>query len=97
MMDIMKNAMPVLAVISALTGLTVEALKKIFTELKLEYKSNVLAAIVSVIITLAYCGGYVVLAGESITAPLVVNAIVLMFLSWLTAMLGYDKIKQTLS
>lgn len=96
MFDIIKNAMPVLAIISILTGLIVEALKKCLDEFKVTYKANLLAALVAIVLSLGYCCGYIVLTGATLTGELVVNGIVLILMSWLTAMLGYDKIKQTL-
>lgn len=52
-----------LALISVLTSLTVEAIKKILNEKKVEYSSNLLAVIVSTILTVALCVGYALYFG----------------------------------
>ena len=83
-----------LALISALTSLTVEAIKKILNEKKVEYSSNLLAVIVSTILTVALCVGYTLYFGEPFTIQKVIVMIALVFLSFLSATVGFDKIKQ---
>lgn len=81
-----------LAIISVLTSLTVEALKKLLGDRK--YSSNLLAVIVAVILTLAISIGYLVYTGTAVTAQIIVTIIALTFLSFLSATVGFDKIKQ---
>jgi len=83
-----------LALISVLTSLTVEAIKKILNEKKVEYSSNLLAVIVSTILTVALCVGYTLYFGEPFTIQKVIIMIALTFLSFLSATVGFDKIKQ---
>ena len=85
-----------LALISVLTSLTVEAIKKILNEKKVEYSSNLLAVIVSTILTVALCVGYTLYFGEPFTIQKVIIMIALTFLSFLSATVGYDKIKMLL-
>lgn len=81
-----------LAIISVLTSLTVEALKKLLGDRK--YSSNLLAVIVAVILTLAISIGYLVYTETAVTAQIIVTIIALTFLSFLSATVGFDKIKQ---
>jgi len=83
-----------LAAISALTSLTVEALKRIFNEKGIKYSSNLLAAIVSVVLTIAICVGGVLYSGVPFTIQEVIVMIAMTFLSFLSSTVGFDKIKQ---
>lgn len=83
--------------ISALTGLVTEAIKKILDEQKRPYRANALAGVVSLILSVAIGIGYVILNTLGFTGPIVVYLVVLAFLSWLCAMVGYDKVIQTIS
>jgi predicted membrane metal-binding protein len=85
-----------LAVISVLTSLTVEAIKKLLNERGAEYSSNLLAAIVAILITVAVCFGYVLYFGIPFTIQIVVIMVALMFLAFLSATVGYDKVRQLL-
>lgn len=83
----------VLAIIAALTSLTVEGLKKILDEKGMTYSSNLLAVIVSAVLTIAMCVGYVLYSGIPFTIQTVIIMIALVFLSFLSATVGYDKVK----
>lgn len=85
-----------LALISVLTSLTVEAIKKILDEKGVTYSSNLLAVIVSAILTIAMCIGYVLYYGVPFTIQTVIVMIALVFLSFLSATTGYDKVRQLL-
>lgn len=84
----------VLAGISALTTLTVEGIKKILDEKQVHYSSNVLAIIVALTLTIVGSLLYLIYFNITVTAQVVVIIICLVFLSFLTATVGYDKIKQ---
>ena len=85
-----------LAIVSALTTLTVEGIKKILDENKIEYRSNLLAGIVAIVLS---CGA-VIADMLYFTKPFTVQTGVMLvcfaFLSWLCSMTGFDKIKQLL-
>lgn len=81
-----------LAIISGLTSLTVEAIKKILGDRK--YSSNLLAAIVAVILTVAVSAGYLVYFSIPLTSQIVVIIIALVFLAFLASTVGYDKVVQ---
>ena len=83
-----------LAAISVLTSLTVEALKKLLGDKIKSY--NLLAAIVAVVLTIAVSVGYLIYTGTAFTAQIGVIIVALIFLSFLAATVGYDKVVQML-
>ena len=86
-----------LTVVSILTGLTVEAFKHIFNELKVKYSANVLAGIVSIVLSITVGVLYTIVIDGVILSNLICYLIALVFLSWLCAMLGYDKVVQAVN
>lgn len=83
-----------LAGIAGLTSLTVQAMKKLLDEKGAKYSSNLLAVIVSVILTAAVSWGYVIYNAVEVTPQVVITMVALMYLSFLSATVGFDKIKQ---
>ena len=80
--------------VSLITNLTVEGIKKLLEGTKVKYSSNVLAAILSVVIACAVCAIYLVMTDTIFTAKIGVEIIVLMYLGFLVATVGYDKVVQ---
>lgn len=85
-----------LAMVSALTSLTVEGIKKILDEAHKEYKSNLLAAIVSVFLSIGAVLAYMLYFNKPFTVQMGVVLVCFAFLSWLCSMVGFDKVKQML-
>lgn len=85
-----------LLTISTLTSLTTEAVKRILTEHGTEYHANTLTGCVAAILSLGIGGGYIVLMEKGITSSSVICVIALIFMSWLCAMVGYDKVIQAI-
>lgn len=83
-----------LLIVSLITNLTVEGIKKLLEGTKVKYSSNVLAAILSVVIACAVCAIYLVMTDTIFTAKIGVEIIVLMYLGFLVATVGYDKVVQ---
>lgn len=83
----------ILLLCSVLTGLIVEAIKKMWNI----DKPNILAAIVSVIVGVAISVGYMILTNVAFSVTAVLFIVSIVVLSWLSAMLGYDKVMQTIS
>lgn len=81
-----------LMIVSFLTGLVTEAVKKIVSERNVEYRPNTIAGIAAAILSAAIGIGYVVLAGIGFTSQIIVCIIALTFMGWLCAMVGYDKV-----
>lgn len=86
-----------LLTVSTLTGLMTESIKIQLDELGKSYKSNLLAGIVALVLSALVAVGYAVLTGTEWTLQYAVVAVALMLLSWLCAMLGYDKVVQSIS
>lgn len=81
-----------LMIVSAFTGLVTEAVKKILDELSIKYYSNVLACIVSILLSIGIGVAYVLVSDASFTAPTIVYIAALALLSWLCATHGYDTV-----
>lgn len=82
-----------LTICSTMTGLITEAIKKMVTV----KEPNLVAGIVSVF-TAAIVGlGYVILNDIAIDLTVIMAIVVLIIFSWLCAMLGYDKVIQTIT
>ena len=86
-----------LLVMSALVGLATEAIKKILTEHNVKYYANTLAGIVALVLSLAAGVAYVVVTGAAFTSSVLVGIVTFVFMSWLCAMVGYDKVIQTIA
>ena len=78
---------------SVLTGLIVEAIKKM-TEVK---KPNIVAAVVAVVVGLVIPVMYILYNSLVFDTTAILYIISLIFLSWLCSMLGYEKVIQTLT
>lgn len=85
-----------LLIVSILTNLTVEGIKKIADSRAENYSSNVLAAATSVVLSAALSVGYLVWTETAFNAKIAVELIALMYLSFLVATNGYDKVIQAI-
>ena len=82
--------------VSLFTGLFTEAIKKWLDERGKTYYSNALAGYVAVVLSVVVSVGYVILTETALNAKMAVYLITLMVLSWLSSMIGYDKVVQTI-
>lgn len=85
-----------LMIVSALTTLTVEGIKKLLDENGATYKPNLLACYVSLVLSICTVVLYVVYTGVPVNNQLIASGIALIFLSFLCSTVGYDKVIQTL-
>lgn len=92
----MQTVFMLLAITSALTTLATEAVKKMIPETT-TYSKNILAGIVAIVIGVLVSVGYCVLTHTPATDEIIVYAVCLVGLSWICAMVGYDKVVQTLT
>lgn len=83
-------------IISTVTGLVTEAVKKIFTEHKVTYHANTLAGLIATILSAAMGVGYIMLSGVGFTSQTIIYLVILIFISWLCSMVGYDKVIQAI-
>ena len=85
-----------LLIVSVITNLTVEGIKKLLDGTKVKYSSNVLAAILSVLIACAVSVIYLIMTDTVFTMKIGVEIVVLMYLGFLISTVGYDKVIQML-
>ena len=87
-----------LLAVSTLTGLVVQAIKAMLAENHIVMKKpNTVAGIVAIVLAALLGVGWVLYTGTPLTTQLALLLVALAFLSWLCAMLGYDKVMQTLA
>lgn len=86
-----------LLIVSTLTGLITEAVKNWLNERDKRYYANALAGYVAVVMSVMIGIAYIILVGAVINAQMFVYLIALVLLSWLSAMVGYDKVIQAIS
>lgn len=85
-----------LLIVSGITNLTVEGIKKLLDGTEVKYSSNVLAAILSVLIACAVSVIYLIMTDTVFTMKIGVEIVVLMYLGFLISTVGYDKVIQML-
>ena len=85
-----------LLAVSLLTNLTVEGIKKLLDGTNAKYSSNILAAILSTILSGAVCAIYLIMDDIGFSVKIGVEIVVLMYLGFLVSTVGYDKVMQTL-
>lgn len=85
-----------LLAVSIFTSLTVEALKK-FVGDRVNFSSNILAGVVSIVLSVIVGVFYIILTQVPFNAQIAIYIITLVFLSWLCSMLGYDKVIQAIT
>lgn len=86
-----------LLISSTFTSLATEAIKKILTENGKSYSANTLAGIVALVLSTALGVCYVLVNNGEFTTQIIICIIALVFISWLCAMVGYDKVIQAIS
>ena len=85
-----------LMAVSIMTGLFTEAIKRWMDERNKTYYSNALAGYVAIALSALVWAAYIVLVQVAINAQMIVILIALVLLSWLSAMVGYDKVIQAI-
>lgn len=85
-----------LLAVSILTNLTVEGIKKILDKKSANYSLNVMAAITSVVLSVALSTGYLIWTETALNARITVELIALAYLSFLVSTNGYDKVIQAI-
>ena len=85
-----------LLIVSLLTNLTVEAIKKLLDSTNKTYSSNILAAVLSMVISSAVCVIYLIMNDVVFSLKIGVEVVVLMYLGFLVSTVGYDKVVQTI-
>lgn len=88
--------MTALLAVSLFTNLTVEGIKKLLDGTTAKYSSNILAAVASALIAIAVSVVYMIMGDIVFTVKIGVEIVVLVYLSFLTSTVGYDKIIQAI-
>ena len=81
---------------SIIASLFTEAIKKAMENAKKDYSANVIALVVAFVIGVGVTCGYMVFNGIPFTVQSVIIVVAMTGCVWMGAMLGYDKVKQTL-
>ena len=81
-----------LLIVSTLTSLVTEAIKKILSERGITYYSNTLAGVIATVMSAAIGVGYVVLTGVGSTAQTSGCLLMMGFARWFCSMGGYDTV-----
>lgn len=85
-----------LLLVSLFGGLLTEGIKLILEDLGKTYKANLIAGGSAVLLSIGAGAAYTVLSHQPVTPELIIYLIALVFLSWLSSMVGYDKVIQAL-
>lgn len=85
-----------LFLVSVLTGLVTEAIKKLFDEMNIAFHPTFIAMISSIILSIGIYEGNMILQHMSWDSENIVMLIALVFMSWLGSTCGFDKIKDIL-
>ena len=85
-----------LLVVSTFTSLATEAVKFILNEYEISYRSNTLVGIVAAVLSGGIGIGYLVMNEIGFSGQTITYLVALIVLSWLSAMVGYDKVIQAI-
>ena len=86
-----------LALVSVLTALTTECIKTLCKQQQTQYVSNIIAACVSVVISLVICVIYpMIIHGVELSIQLVFQGLIMAFFGVLCATLSYQKVIEAL-
>lgn len=87
----------VLILISILTSLAVEGIKKILVEKHRSFSANILAVIVSTVLSIIVCVSDAVFNDTAFDLKFIWYLIDVIVVNAIISMVGYDKFKQTIS
>ena len=86
-----------LLLVSVLTGLFTEAIKGWLSERGKKFYCNALAGYVAAAVSVLVSVGYLIITETAFNLKMAVYLIALVLLSWLAAMVGYDKVIQSIT
>lgn len=86
-----------LLLVSVLTGLFTEAIKGWLSERGKKFYCNALAGYVAAGVSVLVSAGYLIITETAFNLKMAVYLIALALLSWLAAMVGYDKVIQSIT
>lgn len=83
--------------VSVLTGLFTEAIKKVLDSLGMKCNTNLMSGAVATVLAVCVDAGYIIMTDTALNDKMAVMLIALILLSWLCAMVGYDKVMQAIT
>lgn len=86
-----------LLLVPVLTGLFTEAIKGWLSERGKKFYCNALAGYVAAGLSVLVSAGYLIITETAFNLKMAVYLIALVLLSWLAAMVGYDKVIQSIT
>lgn len=86
-----------LMIISIFTGLFTQGIKIWMQAMLKEYQANILAGKVAIVVSVLIGTAYIILTETALNNKMFVYLIALILLSWLSAMVGYDKVVQAIT
>lgn len=84
-------------IVSVLTNLTVEGIKKILNNTTIKYSSNAIAVITSIVISAIVCAIYLIMNDLVFTVKIGIQIVILVYLGFLISTVGYDKVVQMIN
>lgn len=84
-------------IVSVLTNLTVEGIKKILNNTTIKYSSNAIAVITSIVISVIVCAVYLIMNDLVFTVKIGIQIVILVYLGFLVSTVGYDKVVQMIN
>ena len=89
-----ESFMSMLFAVSVATGIVTQAVKNFLDGFNLTYSSNIVAGITSVVVGGFTFYGYTLYTGVEVNQLLIAVYIAFVVMSWICAMVGYDKVMQ---
>ena len=86
-----------LVIISSISSLVAEAVKKVLDDYNKSYHTNTLVGICAFVVAVIVSVLYIMYTGIPVTVSTIAAVIAITLLSWLCAMVGYDKVVQAFS
>lgn len=83
-----------LLIVTVMTNLTVEGIKKILNESGKRYSANGLAVTVAIVASLVMSIVYIIMMDITVDIKVIIEILGLAYMSFLVATLGYDKVIQ---
>lgn len=87
----------ILAACSAATSLLTEGVKKFLDEIKVKYASNVIVLIIALLVGGSVTAIYYIALDIPCTLLNLIYLLLMGIANWLGAMLGYDRVRQTIT
>lgn len=91
------NYGPLLLLVSVLTNLTTEGIKRLLDESNTEYSANMLALIVSTTISILAAVVNCLTSLDPFSWKMIFDAVLFIYLNFLVSTVGYDKVSQTIT